>query len=89
MSNATVNFKGKVFTLTQDAYADNYGTDGEVRYYASAVDSDGNVYRAIWETTEEWNEAEAAYKATGEVNGYIEDESNACDWENPIDVMEI
>lgn len=85
----TVTFNGKVFALTQDAYFDNYGTDGGVRYYASAVDTDGNKYLVAWGTTEKWNEAQQEYKVTGEVNGCIEDESNACDWDNPVSVEEM
>lgn len=82
----TVEFKGATYTLTQDAYCDNYGTDGAVRYYASAVDANGNKYLVAWDTTETWNEAQELYKATGEVSGYIEDESNACDWDSPTAV---
>ena len=85
----TVTFEGKVYTLTEQAEAANYGTDGEVRYYANAVDADGERYKVAWETTEAWNEATEDYKTTGEVNGLIEDESNACDWDNPVDVREI
>ena len=83
----TVEFEGKTYTLTQDAYAENYGTDGAVRYYAAAVDADGNEYLVTWETTEQWDEAQEEYKETSEVNGYIEDESNACDWDSPIEVI--
>jgi hypothetical protein len=88
MSNnyGTVNFNGTAYTLTQDAYPENYGTDGAVRYYAAAVDADGNKYLVTWETTEVWDKAQESYKVTGEVNGYIEDENNACDWDNPISV---
>lgn len=84
----TVEFEGKTYTLTQDAYANNYGTDGAVRYYAAAVGADGNRYMVEWETSEEWDAAQDDYKATGEVSGYIEDEQNACDWDNPISVTE-
>lgn len=42
---------GLTVTLTDDATMDNYGTDGEVRYYASAVDAAGNEYRVAWDTT--------------------------------------
>ena len=105
----TVTFNGKEFNLTQDAYVVNYGTEGEVRYEASAVDTDGNNYLVIWETTEEYNKSqrlhnlEDAFEA-GKLDeeeieeieelqeeydsGYCEDESNACDWENPIEVKE-
>ena len=83
----TVEFKGTIYALTQDAYCDNYGTDGAVRYYASAVDASGNKYLVAWETTQAWNEAQELYKQTNEVSGFIEDESNACDWDNPIEVV--
>lgn len=72
----TVHFEGKELTITQAAYCDNYSTDGAVRYYATATDSAGNSYQVAWETTQEWN--------SGEVD--TEDESNSCDWDNPIEV---
>ena len=52
----TVTFNGVLYTLTQDAYCDNYGTDGGVRYYAHATDAAGNKYRVAWDTTIEWDE---------------------------------
>lgn len=51
----SVEFQGKTLVLTQEAYAANYGTDGEVRYYAVATDDKGNEYEIVWENTELWN----------------------------------
>lgn len=63
MSNnfGTVNFEGKELKITQEAYVDNYGTDGEVRYYANAVDTDGNEYQVTWETTKEFDQSEVLF----------------------------
>lgn len=113
----TVTFNGQVFTLTQDAYADNYGSDGETRYYASAVDTDENDVKVSWTTTAAWDNSEKIFNLNqkleeltsnlsdedhaerwiAEVKEEIEelealetcdseDESNACDWDNPISV---
>lgn len=101
-----VNFNGKEYILTQDAYADNYGNDSEVRYYAKAVDSDENEYCVAWETSERWNLSQELFcleqkdEPTEEDLQRIEelssmaltnydDESNACDWDNPFSVEKI
>lgn len=63
----TVNFEGKELKLTQDAYVDNYGTDGEVRYYANAVDTEGNEYQVIWETTKEFDQSEELFNLIEEL----------------------
>lgn len=72
-----VEHKGKTLTLMQDAYCDNYGTDGGVRYYASARDAAGNIYRIAWDTTAEWDDMDPEDQ---------DDESNACAWDNPASV---
>lgn len=89
----TVNYQGKILTLTQQAYADNYGTNGGVRYYAHAVDADGNEYIVAWDTTGEWDTQREIYKRDGDSTdegaralAYVEDESNACDWDSPANV---
>ncbi len=51
----TVEYGGREYELTGQALADNYGTEGEVRYYANAIGPGGNSYRVAWETTERWN----------------------------------
>lgn len=92
----TVTYEGKTYTLAQQAYADNYGTDGGVAYYASAIDAEGNGYRVTWHLTPEYEAAaarvQAAYSDGNEPDGrdlsLVEDESNACDWETPYDVSE-
>ena len=91
-----VKFEGKEYTLQQDAYAENYGTDGEVRYLAKANDNDGNEYLIAWKTTEEWNKQQEIYNNRNEESeeywkavAYIEDEQNACNWDNPTEVNQI
>lgn len=51
----TVEHEGKILYLTQQAYADNY-QDG-VAYHANAIDKEGNTYKVIWLTTDEWDMA--------------------------------
>ena len=115
----TVKFEGKEYALTQDAYVDNYGTDGEVRYYAHATDADGKEYRVVWETTKDFDDSQKLHGLEEELEmlnrqksydygeiariaeleaeieemesegisaAYCEDESNACDWDSPINV---
>jgi hypothetical protein len=97
MDYGTVNFKGKTYTLTQQASAENYGTNGGVRYYASAVDANGNKHIVIWDTTPEWDAAQAEAEKVArryapqsapeyEYPAILGDESNACDWDNPAEV---
>ena len=117
MSNyGTVDFKGETYTLLCDAWIDNYGSNGDYRYYAKA-ELNGKKYLVAWDTTKEWDDATKLYgliekrdncdkanyqneweRLTEEiieleekgVNPLIaEDQSNACDWENPISVEEI
>lgn len=75
-----VSYEGKTLALTQQAYASNYGTFGGVVYKAHAIDEEGNVYTVTWQTTEEWDNAEPD-------SAIFNDESNACDWDNPYDVI--
>jgi len=97
-----VVFKGAEYTLQQDAYVENYGTAGQVRYYATALDADGGEHMVAWETTEEWDSATALYQqaltdATDECGnikdmpdcGILDDESYACDWDNPVEVVAV
>jgi YHS domain-containing protein len=51
----TVEYEGKTYYLAQQAYCENYGTDGEVRYYADAVDENGEQYKVVWDTTVAWD----------------------------------
>ena len=101
-----VEFGGNTYILTQQAYCDNYGTDGGVRYYAHAVsadDADMGKYKVVWATTPEWdnhqkggsthpketdNEGHDIYP-NDETCDFCEDESNACDWDSPVDVVVI
>lgn len=78
---------GTTLALTQQAYADNHGTDGGVRYYAGAIDEDGNAYRVSWDTTAAWDAREAAYRADPENAAPAEDESDACDWSAPAEIV--
>lgn len=94
-----VEFEGKTYELTQEAYADNYGTNGEICYKAFAKlqgDAEDNTYLVIWETTDTWNEYTELHNEYLKENdytdnnsdwiAYLEDGSNACDWDNPISV---
>jgi len=109
-----VTFEGKVYKLTEQAYMDNYGTNGEIRYYAHAEDKDGNRCRVAWDTTaehdmacelailedreemrqkygDELSEADAERLAElREMNlPDPSDESIACDWSKPVEVIPV
>ena len=82
----TVNWQGKTLYLLRQAYADNQGTDGELVYKAPAVDVDETEYQIVWNTIEVWNDhiiGDNGVCAVENCGGWCEDESNACDWDNP------
>lgn len=85
----TVEHEGKTLTLTQQAYCDNVGAGDQVAYFARAVDAEGNVYKVKWDTTFDWDEAEAAFKADPLNAPPNEDESLACDWDNPAAIVRV
>lgn len=53
-----VTYKGVKYYLTDQAVADNYGTEGEVRYKSSAINNKGSKYQVVWETTDAWDRSE-------------------------------
>ncbi|WP_232239208.1 hypothetical protein [Paenibacillus sp. FSL M8-0142] len=70
----TYTIDGKEITLTQDAYID--GLPGERPIYkAHGTDAQGNEYIVTWNVVDGWEN--------------IEDESEMCDWENPIGLMQV
>ncbi len=88
MNHGTVNYEGKELNLTEEAYATNYRD--YVRYEAHAADANGNTYLVQWDTTSEWdNDIEAAQADTSVFPVKLDDESNACDWANPVEITEL
>jgi len=79
----TVVFGEVTITLTQQAYCSNAG-----QYRATGEDAEGNEYQVVWATTEAWDDAQEASK-NGDVSGFAEDESNACDWDSPASITAI
>ena len=79
-SHGTVNHNGITIYLTQDAYCFNDGV-----YAAAGKDVAGNVYEVRWNTTQAWDDACEAAK-NGDITGFVEDESHACDWDEPYQV---
>lgn len=76
----TVEHNGQALALTQQAYINNHGTDGGVRYYAKAIDAEGGEYLVAWDTTAAWDARCATAEETGDA---LDDESDACDWDAP------
>lgn len=70
----TVNFEGKEYALTQDAYI-NGQTWEEVHFLAEAIDQNGNVYTVRWEVKDDFTEED-------------EDHGFACNWDAPSSVIE-
>ena len=73
-----------ILALTQQAYASNH--QDSIRYYASAIDAEGNEYRVAWDTTAAWDAAEDAYRADPNESPN-DDESLACDWSCPAEIL--
>ena len=59
---------GTLVDLKSEAQINNYGTHGEVAFYATGMDKNGNKYNVMWHTLDGWNG---------------QDEGDACDWDNP------
>ena len=96
--NGTLTYKGKEYTLIQQPYIAGVGIEQwrseEVYYLANAIDSKGNKYEVEWELNEYTKEMYAELerqRELGETPNYslVEDESTACDWDNPICVTQI
>jgi len=78
----TVEFEGKKLYLIQQAYADQ--KYDYIVYRATAIDEDGNDYLVEWNTVEGWEDhkiGEDGFCIVDGCNGWCEDESNACDWD--------
>jgi hypothetical protein len=83
--------------LTMQAYCNNYGTDGGVRYYARAVDTGGATYRVTWDTSIDWDTHVCDEDQQQDSQGqdiplsctWCEDENNTCDWDNPTSIEPI
>lgn len=74
----TVTWQGQTLRLTDDPQADNY--QETIAYYGHAIDDAGNRYRVRWDITDAWASREPTEDA-------YEDESNACEWDRPADVL--
>jgi excisionase family DNA binding protein len=73
-----VTFDGKEYTLTQNAWLTHtQGLDGiaDNHYLANAINQDGNEYNVYWNPVEGWER--------------MEDESDCCDWTNPVHVSKL
>ncbi len=73
----TITWQGKTLRLTNIPQSDNY--QDTVAYYGCAEDDDGNIYDVRWSITDAWANREPT-------EGAYDDESDACDWDNPADV---
>lgn len=80
----TVEFEGKKLFLIQQAYCFESFDDYDL-YRATAIDQDGNDYKVEWTTVDGWKNhytGEDGFCAVEGCNGWCEDESNACRWED-------
>ena len=85
MTNNTINHNGIDITVDYPAtLADNC-----ISYVASGKDNHGNRYDIIWDCTDAWLAAQSIYKAAFDANEelnrttqqFLDEESNACDWD--------
>lgn len=89
----TIEFEGKTYTLTQEPYI-NGTYDEEPFYLANAIDDEENEYEVEWEINDSTRDAYEEIKRqreNGETPNYslVQDESDACDWDNPVEVRKI
>lgn len=83
----TVDHGDISITCRDDAHLDREG-----QYRAYGVGDDGNSYIIDWSTTTAWDAANAeakANRANGDYDSYpslLDDESHACDWDNPSNI---
>lgn len=81
----TIKWGAVNITIDTQPEIGNYGTDSDVRYYASGSDAHGNEYAIEWEyLLTDHIMGEDGHCILDTCGGYCEDESNACDWDNPI-----
>ncbi len=81
-NNGSVVYNGENIYLQQQAYCLNDGV-----YAACGKDVAGNVYEIRWNTTIAWDDACEAFKKGDETQeSFVEEESNACDWDNPYSI---
>lgn len=74
----TVFFEGKGYILVEQAFLNHIqGLDGvsDDHYAARAVDRDGNEYMVYWNPVDGWER--------------LEDASEHCDWDSPVEVTEL
>ena len=96
LKNGFVIDRGVVVYLTQQAYYghDNMQGGSLPAYFANGVDVDGNEYQVVWHLAADYD---AAYDRVNEATligeppehediTFLEDETLACDWENPYRV---
>ena len=75
---STILFEGKEITLKQDPYIT--GTNESPYYEALGIDVDGNKVNVTWEIKAHW------LNENGTVKDELEDETEACEWDNPVKV---
>ena len=85
MTNNTINHCGIDITMDNEATL----ADNGISYVASGRDNQGNRYDITWDCTDAWLAAQGIYKAVFDANEelnhtteqFLDDESNACDWD--------
>lgn len=70
---STIYFESKPYVTTQEPFID--GPANALFYKANGLDQEGNEVLLIWDVVDEWET--------------IEDQSDMCDWENPMEVKRV
>lgn len=88
MRTITDKKTGIIVRLIEDAYCVNNNS-----YEARAEDDNGNHYIVRWVTVDGWEDHvynwDTGQCAVDGCLGSCEDESNACDWDSPIEIVPI
>jgi hypothetical protein len=91
--NGSVMFNGEKYIFL---HSQAYAADSRREYYCKAIKSTDlfkeKIYNVIWDTKDQWNASVDGYDDPDSEyfqNSYVEDESNACDWESPSAVVEV
>ena len=68
----TTTHKGKIYTITCEAWIDNKGTEGDVVYYAYATNNN-KKYKVMWYTTAQWDKCSEVYNLEQKLEELLND----------------
>ncbi len=75
MDHGTTECDGVTYQVTTQPECGNYGTDGDIAWYADGADPEGRPVRITWVPTAEYLESDQT------------DDGEACDWDHAESVV--